>query len=507
MRRSITLMVTLVLLASSMELFAGTNGYLLNCFCARSFARGGTVVAIPDNGAVLLANPAGLAFLPGRSVGLGFGVLMPKVKFQNAANQVTGADQKYYPMPFSGYVDSMPESRWAWGFGFNVVGGMGTDYMLNHDLFRDQAGELVPQEYYSNFGYMRVGPGVAYQLKDNFSVGAGVQLYYGMLDFRMPFTIDPVTNLNGVANPATGATFGQLFAAPPEQGGFGYQEVTAYAAMNDLTGLGFGGNIGALWKVNDKLSLGLAYTTPSTIYFSGDATMDMGAQLNHAFGQAVQGVMMQDPTLTAEQAQAAVMQMFGGMGIDMSQGVATTFSDTEADFDVPQKLALGIGLKPTSKWTFGLDVEWIDWSAAFDNLPLKFNDGDNANINLMLNNDVADGSFAYEFPLEWKDSFNFKMGADYKVTPKTSLRAGFIHGKNPVPANSVFAIFPAVVENHMTLGVGHMFGRFMFDFAYIHAFNKKQNAVATGHLLGAEYNGSVNQLSENLIMTTFGIGL
>lgn len=506
MKRYLAAVVILLVLVSSFGLYASTNGYLLNCFCARSFARGATVVAIPDNGSVLLANPAGLAFLPGRGVGLGLGVLIPKVKFENSVNPLTEANQKYYPMPFSGYVDPMHDSKWAWGVGMNVVGGMGADYQLNHDLFRDQEGQLVQQEYFSEFGYMKFGPGVAYKLKDNLSIGAGVQLYYGMLDFKMPFSLNPTTTLNGVADPSTGATFGQLFAMNPQLGGFGYSEVTAYAAMNDLTGFGLGANIGIYWEVNDKLSLGFAYTSPTTIKFSGEANMDMGFQLNDAFGRAVQGVLMQNPTMTPEQAQGAVMQMFAGMGIDLSKGAETSFSDMDADFDIPQKLALGIGYKPNSKLTFGLDIEWIDWKNAFDDFPLSFNGGDNDNINLMLNGDVTDGAFAYDFPLNWENSFVFKTGIDYKITEMTAIRAGFIHGQNPVPDNTVFAIFPAIVENHVTMGFGQRFGRYQFDFAYIHAFNNSQDAASTGHLVGLEYNGSVDQLSENLIMTTLAIG-
>ena len=73
---SLVLLLTLILLLNEglvSTTQAGTNGYLLNCFCAKSFGRGGTVVAIPDNGSVLLANPAGLAFLPGRAIGTRLG--------------------------------------------------------------------------------------------------------------------------------------------------------------------------------------------------------------------------------------------------------------------------------------------------------------------------------------------------------------------------------------------------------------------------------------------------
>ena len=335
MKRKALIVTVLISLIPSFALFAGTNGYLLNCFCARSFARGATVLGIADNGSVLLANPAGLAFLPRRSLGLGLGVLAPSVKFENAVNPLTEANRSYYTMPFLSIVDPVAESNWAWGFGFNVVGGMGTDYQLKHNLFRDTQGQLIDQDYYSNFGYMKIGPGFAYKIKDNLSIGAGVQLHYGMLDFKMPFSLDPVSSMNGIANPAANMTFGQLFAADPAMGGFGYNEVTAYAQLNDLAGFGFGANLGVYYELNDKLSFGLAYTSPTTMHFSGDADMDMTAQFNDAFGKAVQGVMLQNPALSAQEAQAAVMQMFGDMGINMQEGVATNYSDVEVDFDVP----------------------------------------------------------------------------------------------------------------------------------------------------------------------------
>lgn len=96
------------------------------------------------------------------------------------------------------------------------------------------------------------------------------------------------------------------------------------------------------------------------------------------------------------------------------------------------------------------------------------------------------------------------MGADFKLNNDTNLRAGFIHGANPVPTNTVFSIFPAIVENHLTLGFGHNFGKISLDFAFIHALNKTQDAVTSGHLIANEYNNSTDELSENLFMTSLG---
>jgi len=52
-----------------------------------------------------------------------------------------------------------------------------------------------------------------------------------------------------------------------------------------------------------------------------------------------------------------------------------------------------------------------------------------------------------------------------------------------------------------------MFGKYGFDLAYVRALNHTQNAVTSGHLVGAEYNGSVDELAETLIVTTVMIAL
>ncbi|MFQ5602946.1 MAG: hypothetical protein ACE5HS_06720 [bacterium] len=101
------------------------------------------MLGIPDNGAVLLANLAGLAFMQRKALEIRLGVMIPEVQFQNPANDLTTANQKYYPMPFSGYVDPRPDSKWSWGFGLSVVGGIGAEYHLQHELFKDEKIAIV----------------------------------------------------------------------------------------------------------------------------------------------------------------------------------------------------------------------------------------------------------------------------------------------------------------------------------------------------------------------------
>ena len=56
---------------------------------------------------------------------------------------------------------------------------------------------------------------------------------------------------------------------------------------------------------------------------------------------------------------------------------------------------------------------------------------------------------------DWKDQTVFEFGAGYKVTDSTTLRAGFNYGNNPVPDKYLNALFPAIVQNHITGGIGY----------------------------------------------------
>lgn len=155
-----------------------------------------------------------------------------------------------------------------------------------------------------------------------------------------------------------------MFAAPPAQGGFGYSEVTAYAQMNDLTGIGFSGKLGLGYKVNDQISLGVVYTssTPLT-YKSGKAIMDMTTQFNDAFGRAMQGYMAAHTGVTQAQAQAAVMAQFAGLGIDLSKGVQAHY-DLQAKLTMPQSVGAGVSMRVSDALRRSSRLSWRTMSCS-----------------------------------------------------------------------------------------------------------------------------------------------
>ncbi len=483
--------LVIMLYIFSMSLYAQSGTKLIG-FDARTIGRGGVDIGFFDNPDLMMTNPAGISFLSNSMLDANFSLMVPSLHFQNALNNKDGKTN-YFPMPDISYVSST-DNNLTWGIGLFTQGGMGSDFTLDHALFVDQSGNYVPQTYHSKLAVMQGGPSVSYKFSPSFSIGLTAQLVYSMLEFQMPYSLSP-SAMQGVIPQTGGMTFGQLFAAPPSQGGFGYQEVTADANMNNLTAISFTGRIGFAYKVNDQISLGFTYSLPTSLtYKNGKATMDMTAQLNDAFGKAVMGYMAQNPSATQQQAQGAVMTQFTNMGINLQKGAIDNYN-LEAKLKLPQSLGFGLSYKATDSFRAGFDVEWYNWQNAFDNMSLNLSNGSNPNIMTMMGNT---GSFSINFPMNWKDVILVKIGGEYDINEALTLRAGFAYGNNPVPSTTVFPVFPAIVENHITIGAGYkLTNAFTLNAAYEIGLNSSETA-SNPSIVANEYNGSTSQLATNL---------
>jgi long-chain fatty acid transport protein len=465
-----------------------THGTRLVGFSALTIGRAGTTFGLFDSPSLMMTNPAGISFFEKSAVDATFSLMIPELHFTNSLNNADGKTN-YFPLPSLAYVHADEERQITWGFGLFTQGGMGADFTLNHPLFG-----AVQQEYHSKLAVMQGGPSIAFKLSPNFSVGVSAQVVYSQMEFKMPYSLSPST-MKGVIDPNTGMTFGNLFAASPSQGGFGYSEVTAAADMSSLTAFGFAGKIGLAYRINEQFTVGLSYTSPSSLtYKNGKATMDMTAQMNDAFGKAVQGYTAQNPGSTQQQAQAAVMQQFAGMGIDLSKGAIASYN-LESKLTLPQSIGLGASMNATTKLRLVADVEWVNWKNAFDKMHLSLSDGNNSNINRMLGNN---GDLSIDFPMDWNNEICFRLGGEYDINPGFTVRAGYAYGNNPIPGETVFPVFPAIVDNHITLGASYRISSpLTIHAAYELALNKKQMA-SDQSLIAQEYDNSTSELTEHI---------
>ena len=153
------------------------------------------------------------------------------------------------------------------------------------------------------------------------------------------------------------------------------------------------------------------------------------------------------------------------------------------DFNQPQSLhARRVGL-PLETLLIAADVQWINWSATMgDNLPKYTSDT------------TATGSMA--FNMGWSDQMVFKVGAQVTPVRGLDIRLGYNYGKTPLDKTHAFEniAFPAVVEHHLTAGVGYKVAdRLTIDVSAMYALNAKVSG--SNPAMGiASYSTEMSQL-------------
>lgn len=110
----------------------------------------------------------------------------------------------------------------------------------------------------------------------------------------------------------------------------------------------------------------------------------------------------------------------------------------QGGFDVPESYGLGFAWQVSPAWTLAGDWEHIDYS-------------DIASINNPLAMSLG-GSNGAGFG--WQDMDVYKIGVIFKASPEVTLRAGYSHADQPIPANQTFfnVLAPGVIEDHVSIG-------------------------------------------------------
>ncbi len=140
----------------------------------------------------------------------------------------------------------------------------------------------------------------------------------------------------------------------------------------------------------------------------------------------------------------------------------------QGDFDVPSNFGVGIAIQATPKLLIAADVMRIQYGEV-DSIANPINNlfgcfGGDFSSCLGGNNGPGFG---------WDDMTVYKIGFEYQVDPKLTLRAGYNHGSAPIPSSQTLfnVLAPATVEDHLTLGLTYQVNPGMeVTAAYMHAF-------------------------------------
>jgi len=148
-------------------------------------------------------------------------------------------------------------------------------------------------------------------------------------------------------------------------------------------------------------------------------------------------------------------------------------------FDLPQKLQAGIGFKPKENVELLLDYKWTDWDS-IGQLGMK----------------------ATENGLGWRDAHVVKLGVNWDIDSRWSVRGGVSYGRTPVRDDVVFAntLTPALAEWHVALGATRRIGdRHELHAAFTHVPREEATENGQGDLFSKLGRGTWTSYAENAL--------
>lgn len=385
-------------LAAPFTSVMATNGMLMEGYGPISTGMGGASQAIDHGNAGMAQNPATLGMMADGTARLdvAIGVLGPDVE-----SSVIGAQAKSggtsYIMPAFGYIKR--HGAYTYGVGMFAQGGMGTEYDASSFLTFGTA-----QPVRSELGVGNVIFPLTYQVNPDLTVGATLKFLWASLDMRMAGTVG---TLSPIVTGGSGALYTGMYNAAMA-GQNNVQARVDFSDVNDFTGAakatGFGASLGATYKISKDVMFGASYQFKSVLddmkTSASAASMSMPSVIDH--GQI-----------------------------------------TVVDFQMPSVFAVGASWQASPAMLFAADLKYIGWMDAMKDFRMRYDSA------------MGQGSVSFLLPQNWKDQTVLNLGMAWKANDRLTLRTGLNLADNPVPDGDVHPLFPAIVRNHLTVGLGY----------------------------------------------------
>jgi long-chain fatty acid transport protein len=421
----------------STQTFASGFAVTENSASAQGNSYAGAAAAAEDASTVWF-NPAGMMKLDGNQIVVAGHLIVPSSKYTDQGSThgdgttliEGGDDDDAYEtalVPNLYWVTAINEEM-KFGLGINAPYGLVTNY---DDTWKGRYHGVL-----SDLKIVDINPSLAFQLNEKVSVGIGLNIM--LVDVTLTSAVD----------------FGSLLSTPGGADGFADLEADNLNGIDDLA---YGLNIGLMYDITPKTTLGIAYRSEVDVDVDGTARFKVPAAAG--------------PVLSSG-------------GFQPSGGLTAAIT-------LPQSLAVSIA-HDYGAVTVLADVTWTGWSS-FDELRIKYDNPDQPD------------SVTTE---DWEDVFRYSLGVDWQYSDKVTLRTGIAYDETTVP--SAERRTPRIPDNNRTwLSFGGTYiinPEFTVDIGYTHifisdtkinnTFESSQPALAA--TLTGTYEASVDILSAQL---------
>ena len=313
--------------------FVRADGFRNAPDTAAAIGLAGNNIAWVDDASAVFFNPANLVDLTNRQVltsaTLGYAGSSYRPNGQSPVGSVpTTTDLPWFALPSFAVAWPLPEEDLAFGLGVNVPYGRQSCW--------DNAGNFrYTAPTYSKMMVLDIDPSVAWRISDELSVGAGLDLYYGRLQFRQVLPWSYILSAPGLPD--------------------GLAQATA-------DGWAVGANAGVTWRPTPDQRVALTCRAPFDLHFSGDLTVSDVPAGAPVVSESSFDTTFQFPTIVAL-----------GYGVQVTDTL-TLETDVEwlqysrfkamsldAGANNPLLQAAGLASMPADwndTWTFGLGAAW-----------------------------------------------------------------------------------------------------------------------------------------------------
>jgi len=423
--------------------------------------------AIADDAGTVWWNPAGMTRLEGPTASLVLHSITPSAKFSNGNSQPAclnaqicrpqggnggdAGDTAYVPATYV----AIPMGKLALGLGVSGPFGLKTEYDSDW-LGRYQAIK-------SDIKTINVNPSVAFKINDMFSIGGG--LNYQKIDAELTNAV----NLSAVMGLAASAGAIPAALVPSVLGAsLGVPDATAKVKGNDSA---YGYNLGVLVNLSPSTRVGLSYRSSIKYTVEGDISFNI-------------------PTVAVTStATGAIAQVLGAL---TQPGQRLANGPVKASLKTPDSFSLSAATDVSPQLQMLADVSWTGWSS----IPkLEFI--------------RTDGTLLNSVEYNWKDTWRYSLGANYKLNDKLMLRGGVAFDQTPMDNAHRTPRLPDGDRTWISVGARYMVDKSMaLDFGYTHIFvkdptiaNRNDGSTAGNASVDGTYSNDVNIISASLSYT------
>lgn len=435
LRQNARLTTAVVALLLATPLWA-TNGYFTHGVGTKNKGMAGAGLALPEEAMSVANNPASALHAEGK-YSLGIAVFSPLRHYETSASMYNGqgnsftigpnsidSDNNYFYIPHMAGVWKIDDVS-AWSAAFYGRGGMNTTWNGGTATFDpDGPGPAPVMKLPGTYGGGIAGGNGA----------AGVDLNQAFLEiayarmFGEKFTAG--VSLVGVA---------QVFAARGLSAFAGYTETFAASGgtvmPDSLTNnghdqsYGLGVKLGIHWDWTDSLTFAASYQPK--------------------------------------------------IGMSKLSDYSDLFADS-GNMDIPADLKVGLTFRPQESFAISFDLEkiWYNDVVSVGNLFENLFYCPTANPMATDVSYCLGGRNGAGFG--WQDMTIYKVGGQWTAGNDWTWRAGYSHGKQPIPDSEVLfnILAPGVIEDHLTFGFTRgLSSGDEFSMSFMYGFNKKVTGV------------------------------